>query len=43
VQQLGVGTFVCEGIPNDFLPSTFSSADTANLSLAYFNPFTKEY
>jgi hypothetical protein len=34
---------VCEAIPNDFLPSTVALADTANASLANFNPFTKDY
>jgi len=35
--------FGCEVIRNDFLPSTFALADTANASLANFSPFTKEY
>jgi hypothetical protein len=40
---LGVGMFGCEVIPNAFLPSTFALVDTANASLANFNPFAKEY
>jgi hypothetical protein len=43
VQQLGVGMFVFGGISDAFLSSTFSSADTANASIANFNPFTKEF
>ena len=43
VQQLGVGMFGCEVISNAFLPSKFALVDTANASLANFNPFTEQY